>query len=330
MGRSLQSSRGAMKLGRRRRAVAAPAPPLSAISSRVRAHEAPEVRLDQKVPQSEARRALRRLAGTRDGHGHQAGRPSTISSRAARSSHSACVFSALSTAGAKARSTTRLTSPSRPCGSQHWPCSDWRRNRRLRVVSGLPDTGKSTLFEVLTSCFGDDFESSSGLRSSDAAKTTINYVFRYAMTTHRLVKLKEEQGFNFGAVREMLSGNDVTVKRNKNDTRGEKRGVTATLLVEVNDPSKVTLGSSLEGLAEKVLAIHLGPLSSDFESLGGDARSSPNEALRRFSFCSCWRWCPFRRWNALSRTSGERRNRSRIASASGGPVQSSRRRSQSS
>jgi hypothetical protein len=90
------------------------------------------------------------------------------------------------------------------------------------------------------------------------------------MTTHRLVKLKEEQGFNFGAVREMLSGNDVTVKRNKNDTRGEKRGVTATLLVEVNDPSKVALGSSLSGLAEKVLAIHLEPLDSDFVSIGGD------------------------------------------------------------
>jgi hypothetical protein len=141
------------------------------------------------------------------------------------------------------------------------------------VVSGLPDTGKSTLFEVLTSCFGDDFESSSGLRSSDATKTTINYVIRHAMTTHRLVKLKEEQGFNFGAVREMLSGNDVTVKRNKDDTRGEKRGVTATLLVEVNDPSKVTLGSSLEGLAEKVLAVHLAPLDSDFVSIGGNERA---------------------------------------------------------
>jgi hypothetical protein len=138
------------------------------------------------------------------------------------------------------------------------------------VVSGLPDTGKSTLFEVLTSCFGDDFESSSGLRSSDATKTTINFAVRYAMTTHRLVKLKEEQGFNFVTVREMLGGNDVTVKRNQNDTRGEKRGVTATLLVEVNDPSKVTLGSNLSGLAEKVLAIHLEPLSSDFVSIGGD------------------------------------------------------------
>ncbi len=138
------------------------------------------------------------------------------------------------------------------------------------VVSGLPDTGKSTLFEVLTSCFGDDFEGSSGLRSSDATKTTINYAIRYAMTTHRLVKLKEEQGFNFEAVREMLGGNDVMVKRNPNDTRGEKRGVTATLLVEVNDPSKVTLGSSLSGLAEKVLAVHLAPLDSDFVSIGGD------------------------------------------------------------
>ena len=141
------------------------------------------------------------------------------------------------------------------------------------VVYGVPDAGKSTLIQALTAGWGDQnsgLKSASGLRGSDEAKITVNFLVRYAMTAYRLVYLKEQVGISIDTFREMLGGNTVTVKKIKSDTKGEERRVTAMLLVEVNKPEHVTLGSAMSGLADKVLAIPLTSPGSAFVSVGGD------------------------------------------------------------
>ena len=137
------------------------------------------------------------------------------------------------------------------------------------VVYGLRDSGKSTLIELLTAAWTTELKSTSGLRASNESKTTVNYLVRYAMTTHRVVYLKEQVGINMDNFREMLAGNLVWVKNTSVGPRGNERRVTATLLVEVNKPEQVTLGSEA-GLEDKVLAIPLAPLDSAAVSVGRD------------------------------------------------------------
>jgi hypothetical protein len=122
----------------------------------------------------------------------------------------------------------------------------------------------------MTAPYGEDLKKTSGLRNSDANKTTINFQVRHDMTIFRLVQFKDEDVFDFRPIREMLGGNLVRVKNQKSDTMGKSSEVTATILVELNNPSNVTLGSKLDGLDAKVLSFHLAPLSSDFTSIGAN------------------------------------------------------------
>ena len=103
-------------------------------------------------------------------------------------------------------------------------------------------------------------------------QTSVNWAVRNCFPTHKAVLLREQGACDMEPFREMLGGHKANTKDAAHVSDGDARTVRATLVVEINDETQVSLGRNpkLSGLTEKVISVPLISLSSDFVSIGGE------------------------------------------------------------